>query len=326
MTIKRITKKEYYARYGLVYDSKTQTINTPIPAARLITCTEILQPGNSKTGAAVLTVSTLATNKLIATDFGMIRGTCCCTCKDCYACTGCYTFKDVKNALAIRTILARDYIDFMERAICAQLDYIAYSKPGYKQEIRISAAGDLFSADYVEMFKRIIARYPQFVFWTYTKYDQFVNAFDQFDNANIVKSILPSGALNYGTVSEIFTRYIELVDAGYNPHICSCGVRDYQHCAGCAGCAVNDYVLFFKHSARDYDIQKDQLFDFAAMVCEMIRNSAPQKDIIAVMRAGLEIENELKKDGARRPAVLKFKKPGKKNAKKNAKKEMKKAA
>lgn len=308
MTLQKLSKKDIYAKHGIIYDPKTQTIHTPIPAARPIVSTEILQPGNEKTGKEVLTLSTLATNKIIDTIYGKVRGTCCCTCPNCYACTGCYTFKDVKNALALRTILAREYIQFLEDAITAQLEYIELKNPDKIQEIRISAAGDLFNDSYVEMLQRIIERFPRFIFWTYTKYEKYINSFDKYSNANIVKSILPDGSLNYGTIKEVFERYIYMVEHGYNVHLCSCGVRSWQHCHNCAGCAKNDFVLFFKHSARDYDIQNDQLFEFAAMACYMVRNAAPIEDIISVMRAGLEIVSELEKDGKRAAAVLKFKK------------------
>lgn len=230
----RVNKKAIYEKYGIEY--KSGKINSPIGWIN-----ELLKKGNTKTGVKVLTWS-------------MNQTTCKMHCKDCYANFGFYNMANVKKSLAINTELATRYMDFVERAIMAQLETLTEST-----EIRIHAVGDFFSLEYVEMWKRIIKANARHIFWTYTKYTEHENAFDEFENANIVKSLI-NGKFNFGHCSHVLALYDELTKANKSVHICRCGIDSDQHCEGCHKCSESEYVLFLEHST-DYKAKEDALYN-----------------------------------------------------------------
>lgn len=83
-----------------------------------------------------------------------------------------------------------------------------------------------------------------------------------------------AAGLNFGTCTELLEKYRELTAAGYRVHICGCGTPYEKHCHACnTGCkAIGkdiDYVLFIKHSSRDYKAGKDDPLEYAA-VCDII--------------------------------------------------------
>ena len=222
---KRLTKAEIYAKHGIVFDAKTNTIETPIGTMK-----ELLKVGNSKTGAKVKTWS-------------MNQSTCPVHCANCYANFGCYQFSNVKESLRRNTELARNHIEFLDRALRAQLGTF---KAG--TEIRIHAVGDFFSAEYLLMWHDIAKDFPQHVFWTYTKVTAFENAFADLDNANIVKSIVKGFGFNFGHCDYVIDMYKALRKLNVKVHICRCGIDENQHCAGCHKCSECEYVLFVEHS------------------------------------------------------------------------------
>lgn len=239
----RISKANIYAKYHITY--KGGKIETPIG-----TINELLKKGNSKTGAAVKTWS-------------MDQTTCPCHCKGCYADHGCYQFANVKESLRKNTELARDHIDFLNRAIRAQLETFADGT-----EIRIHAVGDFFSGDYLMMWHEIAKDFPNLIFWTYTKVRAFENAFADLDNANIVKSIVDGFGFNFGHCDYIIDMYNALIKLGVKVHICRCGIDDDQHCAGCHKCSECEYVLFVEHST-DYVATEDPRY---SELVELIEN------------------------------------------------------
>lgn len=221
--MKKPLKAAIYAKYGIVYNKGK--IETPIG-----TMSELLKVGNSKTGAAVKTWS-------------MNQTTCPCHCKGCYADSGCYQFAGVKESLAKNTELAMQHLEFLNRALRAQLDTFAAGT-----EIRIHAVGDFFSYDYLSMWHDIARDYPDLIFWTYTKVRAFENAFADLKNANIVKSVIPGFGFNFGHCGYIIDMYHALIKLGVKVHICRCGIDPDQHCAGCHKCSECEYVLFVEHS------------------------------------------------------------------------------
>ena len=260
----KLTKKEIYAKHGIIYDPKTQKIEAPVFGF----IPPVLVNGNEKIGKGAYHYSMLPTNReyKLAIDGKeyTVRGTCLCTCMNengditCYATKGNYNFKSVMRSLAKKTILTYEYMDFIERAIMAQIE------ADNIKLCRIHAAGDFFSIEYAEMWKRIANAFPATTFWTYTKNKAAENVFDGLDNANIVKSFLPNGTMNFGHCDHIINMYNVLKDAGKKVHICFCGIEKYagiapKHCTNCKGCAENDYVLFIEHST-DYQAEKDLLF------------------------------------------------------------------
>lgn len=259
-----MTKKEIYARYGIDYDTKTGKIDAPIFGW----IRPLLVDGNAKIGRGAYHFSILPTNRVYNIDINgkdySVPGTCLCTCTGadgkitCYATKGNYNFKSVVRSLAKKTVLCYENLSFVERAIMAQIEADKI------QLCRIHAAGDFFSLEYATMWRRIAEAFPGTTFWTYTKNKAAETAFDGMENANIVKSFLPNGKMNFGHCDHVMQMYNVLRAAGKKVHICFCGIEKYagiapRHCTDCHGCAENDYVLFIEHST-EYQAEKDPLF------------------------------------------------------------------
>jgi len=242
-------KKEIYARYGIEY--KNGKILSPIGFIN-----PLLKEGNSKVGKHCYTFSMPAG----------INGTCICNCKNCYALTGFYCMKSVKESLQLNQTIIESHLNFARRAIQAQIiaDHI--------EMIRIHAAGDFKtsnSAEYAAMWKDIVKDNPAVKFWTYTKMHEYENMFDDCQNANIVPSVLPFNlGFNFGTCEQLLKMYETMKKHGITPHICECGTNEKHHCETCAGCSLNKYVLFILHSTKEYDAKKDELLPKIAAIID----------------------------------------------------------
>lgn len=248
--------REIYKSYGI--ETLGDKLVSPIGLV-----TPILQEGNSKTGKLVMTFSKLAGTRLWETSYGIVSGTCAFNCKGCYAQTGFFLTPSVKDALAIRTVLMRRYKTWLFYAICAQTEIL-----GEDFELRISASGDLEDEEEAEFWRQIIRRYPKLIAtWTYTKRKELEPAFDEFENANIVRSLY-KGRFNYGTILYILELYVEMVLDGETPYICRCGIDKKQHCQGCHKCSKNKYVLFIEHSTK-YKAEEDPLYDFVTRIINL---------------------------------------------------------
>lgn len=247
-----MSKKSIYSDNGVQFE------NGKVLAPVFGFINPVLVDGNSKLGKGVWTFSTLPTNKEFTVSIKgivyTVAGTCPCHCDGCYATTGFYNMPSVLESNAIKTILARDYMEWLENAIIAQI------KADKIRLLRIHASGDFFSVAYIEMWQRIVKACPETAFWTYTKNPAAVHAFDQFDNANIVKSVIPGYGFNFGKCSYILKVYQALVDMGKSVYICRCGIDKNQHCVNCKGCSKNDYVLFIEHSTG-YKAEEDPDFE-----------------------------------------------------------------
>ena len=256
--VKRLTKKDIYNLYGIEYDGNNH-INSPLGWIPLL-----LVDGNGKVGKGVYHYSTCPGNfmyDIVVNNMSYtVQGTCPCNCVGCYAMSGNYTRYGYDN-VGMRTLIAREYIDFMRRAIIAQI------KADNIKLCRIHASGDFFSAEYVNAWKDIIKECPDCTFWTYTKNKAAENAFKDFDNANIVKSLIPHIGVNYGHCDYILAVYKELKRQGKTVYICRCGIDKNQHCVNCKGCSVNEYVLFIEHST-EYKAEKDPAFNELKTIIE----------------------------------------------------------
>ena len=227
-----------------------------------------LKNGNDKLGKGVYTWSMLP---------GCGNGgTCCCNCAGCYAMSGRYVMENVKECLRYNTRLARERLDYLESVIELQL---AHSKS--IKYIRIHAAGDFFSGEYVKMWQRIAARHSDITFWTYTKmwqrgFDAELIALNALPNVNIVDSLV-DGHLNFGHAGYIVNLYNELKQRGESVHICRCGIDKQQHCNTCHACATCKYVLFLEHGT-DYKPGVNDPEDMATF--EAIANSDENKSVM----------------------------------------------
>lgn len=248
----RITKKDIYRDYGIEFvkaGKSTWHIVTPIGEMP-----PVLVKGNQKIGNVwhfSTLPGTLEFNVTIANGETItVCGTCGQDCKNGYCKTGRYIMSNVQNSLANKTVLARDHMDYLYRAITAQI------KADHIDKLRIHVTGDFFSKAYLNMWERIVSENPGVTFWTYTKEKAAECAFDRFENANIVKSDIPGIGYNFGHADYVTAIYNMLKDMGKSVYICRCGTDDKQHCDTCAGCAKCEYVLFLEHGT-DYDAKAD---------------------------------------------------------------------
>lgn len=219
---------------------------------------ELLVNGNAKIGKNVYHFSTLPTCEN--------GGTCFCTCAGCYGTKGNYNFKSVRNALKVRTDVARQDLDFFKSEIVRE---IVKHKVKF---VRIHATGDFFSREYVEAWQIIAMTCPNTVFWTYTKsfghgFDDALNALNALPNVNIVKSIVDGCGFNFGHCDYILDTYYKLLSEGQRPYICPCGTDDSVHCNECHKCAEREYVLFLEHSTG-YNAVSDPLYSEVKKVVE----------------------------------------------------------
>lgn len=245
-----MNKKDVYTNYGIAY----QGGKIASPLGRI---NPLLVKGNAKLGAAIYHFSTLpGTGEFSAWINGVsyiVRGTCACDCAGCYAKRGNYQYQSSVDALAMRTVIARYHLDYFKRAVIAQVaaDNVRF--------VRVHAAGDFFSEDYINAWREIATACPSVVFWTYTKNPIAEHAFDDIANFNVVSSVIPGKGFNFGHCDYILAVYEALKSAGHDPYICRCGIDKNQHCSNCKGCSVHKYVLFLEHGTG-YNAERDPLF------------------------------------------------------------------
>ncbi len=256
------TKKDIYAEYGIEFRRNGGREQIKAPLFGWIT--PLLIEGNDKLGKKVWTFSLTPTKQTQEVELEIegekktvsVKGTCPCTCPGCYATLGRYVFDNVKQSNARKTILVRTYLDFVKRAIIAQI------KANRIQICRIHASGDFDpeTPGYIEMWREVIKACPECEStWSYTKNENAEHAFDDLENMNMVPSIIPGIGLNYGHVDYILDAYRKLKAANEKVYICRCGIDSNQHCTNCCGCSKNKYVLFVEHSTG-YKAENDPLY------------------------------------------------------------------
>lgn len=266
----KLSKENIYLKYGIrfVRSDSQEHIITP----EFGEMPKLLVNGNTKLGKDIYQFSMLPTTKFFTAiingkEYGEF-GTCPCDCTGCYATKGNYKYSSTIKWLVYRTYLVRHYIDFVERAIMAQIE------ADKVEFIRIHAAGDFFSMkeealvwEYVAMWKRIAKAFPAVIMWTYTKNREVETAFDDIENVNIVPSIIAGYGFNFGHIGYILELYHVLKEAGKKVYICRCGIDKNQHCTNCKACSECDYVLFIEHST-EYKAEKDPLYQLAKETIE----------------------------------------------------------
>ena len=275
----KINKKAIFAEYGIEWRGKNGgQILTPWGD-----WIALLMPigTNSKVGDAA-TFSTKHGNKVYnifevsekvrrvmeLSGISSIKASCPCHCKGCYCDNGFFNMPSVNDGNMIKLIIATVYPDFLKRALIAQIK--AYDI----KQVRIHASGDFsINDDYINVWVDVANTCPGVIFWTYTKDEKALKAFKAVYNIKITPSITPYG-FNFGTCGELLVMYEKLTKDGYKVHICGCGTPYEKHCSDCKhGCkAINnecDFVLFIKHSTKDYTAGKDDPNEYKA-VCEII--------------------------------------------------------
>ena len=268
--MKKQTKKEIYAEFGIEFDGKQ------IKAPEFGFIPPLLINGNEKIGHGVYHFSTLPTNQLFEVIINdrnyTIPGTCPCNCPGCYATKGNYNYPDIKIGLAIKTILVRKYPEFVIAAINAQI------KADRVELLRIHASGDfdIVNTEFpeVKIWRNVANNNPGVKIWSYTKVKSAETAFDDIANINIVKSIVPGCGFNFGHCDYILNTFKKLKAENKSVYVCRCGIDKNQHCVNCTGCSKNEYVLFIEHSTG-YKAEKDLAF---GELKELIEGQPSQKD------------------------------------------------
>ena len=254
----RITKKDIFRKYGIMF--KDGKIFSPIGWIE-----PLLKTGNTKTGKTVATWSMLPTTAEFTQEIDgipyTVKGTCCCSCKGCYATKGFYNMPSTLLSLFVNTLLAREHMEFVERAIMAQME------ADHIELLRNHAAGDFFSMEYAEMWHRIGTAFPNCDTWTYTKVEECEHYFDDLPNVHVVPSIIPNIGYNFGHCDYIIMLYNYLQSIGEDVYICRCGFDKAVHCESCKGCCKHKYVLFLEHST-EYKAEKDPLFPVLRQIVE----------------------------------------------------------
>lgn len=253
-------KKDFFAGYGIEYRKDNKIL---APWGEWVT---LPLTWGSKTHCYGW--STLAGTKEWEVEFNgttqIMKGTCVCQCEHCYGCSGRYAMSGVYNANAWRTFAARYHMDWLKRAIIAQINWGVKGEP--LAFVRVHITGDFFRMEYVDAWKDIKEACPNTRMWAYTKNKEAEDAFDDVKDFNIVKSLIPGFGINYGHCDYVMEMYHALRKAGIETHICRCAVDSEQHCDTCKACQDLTYVLFLEHGSN-YKAEADPLWDeFVALV------------------------------------------------------------
>ena len=270
------TKKQVYRDYGIEFDGS----HVMDPFGNWIM--PLLTDGDDKIGKKAKAFSLYHGNEFVSADSfkndkvksvfektgcNRIKGSCPFHCKECYCDSGHY-IRYPGGAYAsnlYKLVLVTKYPDFVKRAITAQI--IADDV----KQCRIHEQGDFCTEnklEYIGVWEYVLKETENAAckYWTYTKDEDALQILSKYSNLKIVPSITPCG-FNFGTCKELLKMYNKLTAAGYRVHICACGTAFEGHCYDCNhGCkAIGnecDYVLFIKHSSKEYKAGKNDMDDF----------------------------------------------------------------
>lgn len=198
------------------------------------------------------------------------------TCPICSDCKGTCYAKKAQNGYPsawdkrlMLTWLALNNLQLLEKLICIELDKIVNGKAHKDvRYVRIHESGDFFCQAYVDMWTKIIAKYPTLRFYFYTKTNTIFDFSKMFalnnqkndKRVNMVKSILPNGMINYGSID-----YLNYVLQFFDYHVCPYGFTDNNgnkikpHCGDCTICLDHEYVLFLDHYVNDIVVRLSDL-------------------------------------------------------------------
>lgn len=166
--------------------------------------------------------------------------------KDCYALKA---YKQYPSAAALWDFnfhLVKNNLTELYNRLDKQLAKIAKSK---MRVVRIHQSGDFYSAEYVEVWHKLAAKYPMISFYGYTKVDSILDLakFESLDNVAIVKSLVAGKYRNYGTIN-----YVNRMAAKHDAIVCpatygenKAEVKCNLHCNACTKKDTN--VFFVQH-------------------------------------------------------------------------------
>ena len=215
----RITCRTSSRRFPVNYNGLQ--VYTSHPCAR----------GNSKLGANIAIFDLLAIHTC---------GNCRDCAKSCYAMKAQRQYKNTFNKRAINTYLAANDTDYLAEMLLNQL---SRSNVPY---VRIHSSGDFFNNRYVEMWEFVARTCAEKKFYFYTKMDGILDMENLINlpNVNRVKSILPDGSINFGSMEYILEK-----SRKFGIKICPYGISDKPIKCGtdCTVCMEEEYCLFLEH-------------------------------------------------------------------------------
>lgn len=167
--------------------------------------------------------------------------------KDCYGLKASNIRPTAYNFRIMLTYLAVNCLDLLEEFIIEDLK----RRPKAIKFVRIHETGDFISQEYVDMWARVTAAFPELTFYFYTK------TADLFDfsgfGPNVAKNnSVIDGRKNYGTTAEI--KQLKRENKDKTCIICSYGFESEKECGvKCLFCMTPDkksnwkYPLFKNH-------------------------------------------------------------------------------
>lgn len=187
----------------------------------------------------------LADSILIFDTTAGTSGTCSCDCKGCYAKKSQNRYPMTRLFRGVNTYLAKNHIDVLEKVLCDQI-----SKSVKTKAVRLHSSGDFFSQEYVNMWNRIVKKYPNIKFYTYTKADSLdFTEIESNSNFNLIRSVAVNidceTVYNFGDKEHIK----KLTDNGY--FLCPATIEgaDIKKVCGnkCHYCITGKKVCFNIH-------------------------------------------------------------------------------
>ncbi|MCK5607879.1 hypothetical protein KAR91_38725 [Candidatus Pacearchaeota archaeon] len=211
------------------YAKKTSTRKHFVPSLGLF-ASNFLSKGNSKLDKSMLIFDLLAIE----------------TCRNCSTCkASCYAMKSQQqypgtfNRRSIHTWLVRHDLEYVESRLFAELSTTK------RKIVRIHSSGDFDSQAYIDMWTRIIVKFPQIDFYTYTKVNTLFDfsLITRLNNFNMVLSVMPDGSRNYGSMSYILNQ-----QKRFGGFICPSGVpgKGEESCGVTCKACVKQEIVWFK--------------------------------------------------------------------------------
>lgn len=207
-------------KYSVPYGDKSVFVADPLAI------------GNTKLGRNIAIFNLLAVHS-------------CLNCRDCAK--NCYALKSqrqypsVFDKRAIYTHLARTHVNILFELLDNNINRLL----GKIKYVRIHESGDFLSQEYIDLWERLIKKYPSIVFYTYTKVDKIFDfsGLKSLPNFNLVNSVLPDGSINFGNEA-----YCTEKATKFNCIICPNRKGNKVHCGTeCTACMHNSNVVFLQH-------------------------------------------------------------------------------
>ena len=168
-------------------------------------------------------------------------------CLDCSSCAStCYAVKSYRQYPNVKTAWDRN-LDFAKNDVDTMAVHLYKQLKNTKQKVvRIHSSGDFISQAYVDMWADLVETFSHIKFDTYSKSTERFDfsRINSLPNFNLVNSILPNGAKNYGSLE-----YCNEAKDKFNSFICPATQKGSKVTCndGCDYCVHSKNVVFIQH-------------------------------------------------------------------------------